>query len=471
MQPNLSLESLFQLKTDFIQQNRTLNFRPGQIIYGQVTKLFPNQMAQVQIGSEKVIAKLEIPLQLGEKYWFQVQPGEGKIHLKVLNNSEQGTPLPVQNSEGSNFTSYKNQTLKAQESTNFFQSSIKHGDIPNSSIHDLLKQLNLPSPKENVETVRFLLKEQLPLTKETIQSVFSILQNSMDLETDQKVAKELLARRLPLTKEIFNSVKSALSDDQMFQLVQNLKNELSNWNRENPTKTSKQLEQAIHELMTLGKETNLENGKDVAQLFKQMISKIGLNYENEIKQSWRQENFQEVEKDQIMKGLLMKLLDENSSSSIKHATEQVLNKITGIQLLSQDVGEIQQYVMQIPIHLSHKMTDLTVQWNGRKKENGQIDPDYCRILFFLELEHLHECMVDLHIQNRIINITVINDMENIKDISSKFIPPLKERLHELNYHLSLVQFLPMKDSEKNTVKKTHSLFQTPSQTHGVDIRI
>ena len=28
-----------------------------------------------------------------------------------------------------------------------------------------------------------------------------------------------------------------------------------------------------------------------------------------------------------------------------------------------------------------------MQWSGRKKENGQIDPSFCRVLFYLELEN------------------------------------------------------------------------------------
>lgn len=473
MLPYSIIDSLFQLKSENLQQHRTLAFRPGQIFYGQVTKLFPNQMAQVQIGAEKVIAKLEIPLTLGDKYWFQVQPGEGKIHLKVLSSEQGTTSLPIKNHEGSpSLPVIKYQNVLGQDATNSLQSSMKQqGEIPVSSIRELLKQLNLPPVKEHVETVRFLLKEHLPMMRETIQSVSSLLQNSKSPETDQKIVKELIARDLPLTKEIFISVKTSLSNDPFHQILQNLKNKLSDWNRHYPTYASKQLEQGIHELFALGKKTNLENGKEVALLFKQLVSKIGFNYENHLKQTWKQETLQQVENTQMLKGLLMKFLDENSSSSIKQATEHVLNKITGVQLLSQESGGWQQYVMQIPIPLPRKMTDLTVQWNGRKKENGQIDPDYCRILFFLELERLNECIVDLHIQNRIINVTVINDTKKIKEAASTFIPLLKEKLKELNYHLSAVQFQTMKEREETPSKKTTSFLQPPSQTYGVDIRI
>jgi hypothetical protein len=63
---------------------------PGQIILGKVLRLFPNQMAEIKIGSQKLMAKLEISLQVNQQYWFQVQSGEGKIRLKMIKqNSDQ----------------------------------------------------------------------------------------------------------------------------------------------------------------------------------------------------------------------------------------------------------------------------------------------------------------------------------------------------------------------------------------------
>lgn len=64
--------------------NLAFTLRPGQMISGKVTKLFPNQIAEVLVGSHKVIAQLETPLSVNERHWFQVQPGEGKVHLRVL---------------------------------------------------------------------------------------------------------------------------------------------------------------------------------------------------------------------------------------------------------------------------------------------------------------------------------------------------------------------------------------------------
>ena len=95
--------------------------------------------------------------------------------------------------------------------------------------------------------------------------------------------------------------------------------------------------------------------------------------------------------------------------------EKLLDKITGLQLLGQESGPILQQVVQIPLHIQNKMVDLTLQWNGRRKENSnEIDPAFCRVLFYLELETLQDTFVDMQVQNRIIKITVMNENQNLK---------------------------------------------------------
>lgn len=55
-----------------------VSLKNGQILIGKVNKVFPDQTAEVQIGHQKMIANLEIPLRSGEMYWFQVRhPIEG----------------------------------------------------------------------------------------------------------------------------------------------------------------------------------------------------------------------------------------------------------------------------------------------------------------------------------------------------------------------------------------------------------
>ncbi|MFK4998023.1 hypothetical protein ACI2OX_13275 [Bacillus sp. N9] len=80
------------LKTIFhdMQPVGNISFKPGQIFYGKVQQLFPNQLAKMQIGSHTLLAKLEIPLKQGEGYWVQVSSDVGEQRLKLLASRDAG---------------------------------------------------------------------------------------------------------------------------------------------------------------------------------------------------------------------------------------------------------------------------------------------------------------------------------------------------------------------------------------------
>ena len=114
------------------------------------------------------------------------------------------------------------------------------------------------------------------------------------------------------------------------------------------------------------------------------------------------------------------------------------------------------------------MVDLTLQWNGRRKANSnEIDPAFCRVLFYLELETLQETFVDMQVQNRIITITVMNENQNLNMLAKPLISNLKEGLDSLNYTLSNVHFTDLSTVQE---KKSPTLLNN-SHYLGVDLRI
>ncbi|MFE8699058.1 hypothetical protein ACFYKX_00335 [Cytobacillus sp. FJAT-54145] len=627
-------------------------FRPGQIINGKIIKLFPNQIAEVQVGNQKVIAQLEVPLSANERYWFQVQSGEGKIHLKVL-------PL----SEGS------------------FQ---KGGT---ASIEGLIKQLSLPQSKENIELVAFFAKERLPISKEILQLSAEWLKGNGQSKEGLEAIKQMLTKDLPLTKETFLSMKaniksesmnvllsqlhtlldqgpSSVTGDKLIQLThqltisenhklteQVLTQLLKTWlstpeqgdsqvafkllqrfglvvegnesvvlrngaeqllktaedttrglnhevsrnlslvkevvessrlgNQEefigkvkqylanNPGSSqsnsvvsgilnqtegvnSSQNDRILNSVMksfilSIIQQTETENvgntisrlvlpllssnGDDVGKInlfnqnvvsvmnetfdpvellpnnqiqtqlkaeekmllrslltvinegakwedstfvseqLRKIIKDLGLSYEKDLLHSFKQTNAPELQRTDTLKSVLIQYLNETPPPHIRDVAEQLLHKITGVQLMSQETGPLQQYVMQIPLPLFQKTTDLTIQWSGRKKENGEIDSNYCRVLFYLDLENLNETIVDMQVQNRIMNITIFNDTERLKKLATPLIPILKENLARNDYKLSSIYF--QKSSEQKTTLKKHAVqpLYDSSNYNGVDIRV
>ena len=158
---------------------------PGQILNGKILKLFPNSIATLQVGSQKVVAQLEASLEVNENYWFQVQPGEGKVRLKLIGKVE---------SKGKNEV----------------------------SLAGLMKELSLPLNKENEKAIRFFLKENLPVRKETLQEAVSLLKESNSNQAGLEAIKTLVMKEYPLTKLSFQAITEVMNKDSMINQLQAL---------------------------------------------------------------------------------------------------------------------------------------------------------------------------------------------------------------------------------------------------------
>src|SRR5699024_7036318 len=87
----MNLERILKnaINPSFKTTDGKLNLTDGQILTARVTKLFPDQKAEIQIGNEKRIAQLEAPLTIGKRYHFQVSVKDQIIYLKVLSEQNE----------------------------------------------------------------------------------------------------------------------------------------------------------------------------------------------------------------------------------------------------------------------------------------------------------------------------------------------------------------------------------------------
>ena len=159
--------------------------------------------------------------------------------------------------------------------------------------------------------------------------------------------------------------------------------------------------------------------------------------------------------------------------AIYEKAEFLLQRMTGQQLLATDhFGPLHQVAVQIPLNLGGFLTDLTMQWEGRKLENGQIDPEHCRILFYLQLEQLHETIVDVQIQKRFVTLQVYNERTAPQYLIDHLVPILKEKLAKLDYQLTGVTWRNIADSKgKQTSTPRINGYEKTSLYQGVDVRI
>ncbi|MHA6251312.1 hypothetical protein [Oceanobacillus sp. CAU 1775] len=194
------------------------------------------------------------------------------------------------------------------------------------------------------------------------------------------------------------------------------------------------------------------------------IQSIGLDYEQQLLQQLNTNNQSES-----IKGMLLQLAN-NAEGMQSEANTRLVNLINGMQI--QSVNESQtvvQAAIQIPAERLGLIKDIELEFEGKKNENGEINPDYCRILFYLNLGAIKETVIDMNIQQRKVSITIFNNEQGIKDIANLFKNKLEQSLEEIDYQLGSIQYKKIEEKEKTMLPVEQRYNETQKQ--GVDYRI
>ncbi|MER2263462.1 MAG: hypothetical protein ABS934_15770, partial [Psychrobacillus sp.] len=556
--------------------------KEGQVIHGTIKKLYPNQTAEVQIGNQKIIAKLETPLKTGDAHFFQVTKSAPEVQLKVVTS-----PL-----SGGNSLALQSQQLiqamnlsKSSEMQAIVQFFIKE-QLPMSKeslmqAEQLIK--NLPpntTLKSGLEAIQKMIDLKIPLTSNMFESLLSgksstsfsslianlkiALQQEQQLPTSQRndimqnlqkigepfnlpVAGALLGKqlqtlqntqlpsaiRLPILQQLLtasilpsgatlnnpvpasnNSALNHTAGDMIRKLLQpNIANksgvveEFRNWIQNHSLVTSSQKNQILmnvqdgkgnpnlvaqslvqsfsvqsqqaifktdthgftpkdHLVSLLGKGSSIDainqtleqinslsksssfvplknqaeqivlsqlDGKAFESAMKEILKTLGFSYEGNIASG--KEDVRPLATQ--LKPQLVELLQmPNLSPIVREGAESLISRMNGLQLLSGENGPQHQLLMQVPLEFLGKRMDATLEWNGRMKEDGKIDSNFARIMFYLQLDSLKETVVDMQIQNKIVTINLFNDDQTIETIANKLKPTLKEGLATAGYQLS-----------------------------------
>ncbi|NRD80092.1 hypothetical protein HPT25_22395 [Bacillus sp. BRMEA1] len=413
------------IKAENLQKASLTSFKPGQLLYGRVEKFLANDSAIVQIGGMKILAQVKASLSIAENYLFEVQAnGDGGIQLKVLDGNE-GQPA------------------------------------------NLLEQLHLPDTKINTQLVKTLMDHNIPMTKEQIKTVTEWIIHQPDVK--EITALEWMVKKdLPFTKQVFQSLVAVQEPQPFSHQLETLAARLEDPNLSNFS-TIQPLKQKIAEILANPTIDQVQTGSEVKQMLKTMIRHLGLEYENAVGE-WAGDKSNASKTLHSLKPLLLNALNELGSNGKE--IEPVINRLTGMQLISQDpTTAMQQMVLQLPITFGNKNTDITLQWTGKKNKNGQMDPDYCRVLFYLDLEHMDQTILDMQVQNRVIHVSIINDKKDIEPVVSALTPNVKQKLEALGYKLSYIKVNPAYEKTDLDPQELNSVLLPKEIYQGVDIKI
>ncbi|OIJ17818.1 hypothetical protein BKP45_19845 [Anaerobacillus alkalidiazotrophicus] len=419
---------------------KSISLNPGQIFNGKIIKIYPGQLATLIMNGVTLTAKLEAALIVGKRYWFQVEPGDGIPKLKVI------------------------------------ESVRENGKSDSRASENLFSRIGVLSNRLTETVINYLAKEEIAFSVAQMKHGVEILQNvKIPTEEGLAILKVLIERDLPITSETFLAVKSVIEGKGLSIQLHELSEMLQVIKENHPV-----LQQLHHTIQIILKEATIKGDQNEVNHFPtkiaMLITRIGLQYERDVLQSIIQNGENREEVLLQVKSLLIKSQQIYLPSKLQEKINSILHRITAQQLLSVNhEGPITNYAVAIPLVLSGIPTDLSIQWQGKKQRNGELDPDHCRILFYINLEHLKETVIDVQIQNRIVSLHIIN--ENVKPIKliSYLQPLLKEGLLNLDYQLSSIKWTQSIQSKtkdkKNVLHQENTYVQTSKAYQGVDIRI
>ncbi len=157
-----------------------------------------------------------------------------------------------------------------------------------------------------------------------------------------------------------------------------------------------------------------------------------------------------------IKSLLLQIIQQGNGLGATDKALQLLHFINGMQLQSiQESPHLFQALLQLPGDKFGAFNDITMQFEGQKMKDGKLNPEFCRILFVLNLANIDDTIIDMHVQKRMISMTIFNDKVTGQSITL-LEKPLRNNLESLNFQLSSIKIKPLKAREETgQINETH----------------
>ncbi|MDL4840046.1 hypothetical protein [Aquibacillus rhizosphaerae] len=321
-----------------------------------------------------------------------------------------------------------------------------------------------------------LRNNQLPISQSLINQ-FSQLVNKLDQNLESATIENQL-RNFIKKNDLLYKINGLLTDSEKVIMNNWLENRLNNKSgellpvlkdiafKQLPVEMEKLMTDLISKLEPNQPQTNIGTKELFLTQLKQFLLFSGIDHESFIHRGkFDQLN---IANEQSLKSLVLQALQEGNGSQMEKL-EKLLHSLNGIQLTSvQQEGPMIQTSIHLPADKFGLKSDVQIDFESRKDETGKINPDFCQIIFYLDLNTIGETIINMSIQKRLVNVTVYNQHSQLEDMLSKYKTALKMGLNKIDYHLSTVQF-----KSSNVKQSVHSSDTNEVKSHrqGVDFRI
>ncbi|MGC6586072.1 hypothetical protein ACPV3A_14035 [Paenibacillus sp. Dod16] len=178
-----------------------------------------------------------------------------------------------------------------------------------------------------------------------------------------------------------------------------------------------------------------------------------------------------------LKGVLLQVLSsQETPPALKEAAQQLVQHLTGQQLLlnTDRTAPFAQVTMFIPLHGVDGEQTASVHIQSRRGRKGELDATNCRLLFDLDMKFLGPTLIDVQVVDRIVSLSFRNDQSYAAELFEGKKEELAQAVSSIGYQLLSVktELLPLvaPPNSDMSVQGTAAEY-TPQTYKGVDMRI
>lgn len=470
--------------------------KAGQIIKGTVKQLYPGQQAAVTVNGRVYHASLEAPVETGKSYYFQVKNEHGRQVWQVAAGGAAGT------SGDKGQALLKQLGLSSGKQEQYIFRMFEQMQLPVTR-ETLQKSVQLLKDeggvnKQGMQTIQWMLAAGAPLKTSVFQSVHQVLHGPSpaqdltallarhhtsdavhqsissavltpgsfkgDIEAPTKpmqlfaaataaAAGDKNGQAAQLIHRLFASLQPPLNAEAFLQHVGQAavsSGSVEKWLQSQvedaaklhqtiqqapgsaPQLSTKALMKAWHRL-TPEAVTVLANTPQMVEWLKSHTGSASWS-------SWAESGSKEAMQTSY-RHLEQAQTHIMSRNELSPQHERTVAHVAGQQLMQQsDQESWLQQLSHLPAKWGEMLSDAVVHWEGKRTEDGKLDPDTCHILFQLEMERLGVLIADVQIYKRNVTVNISSENPRPEQPMHLFQPMLKTAMASLNYQLVSLQW-------------------------------
>ncbi len=184
-----------------------------------------------------------------------------------------------------------------------------------------------------------------------------------------------------------------------------------------------------------------------------------------------------------LKSLLLQMTSSDDvPSSLKQNMQQLLQHITGQQLLmlGDKASMFAQIHVSVPLYNAAGEQTASIQIQSRKGKNGGLDSKNCRLIFDLNMQALGDTLIDVQVIDRMVSLQVHNDHPMISELLEGHRDEINRGLEAIGYRFMSLKSQPFPQKNDRESDQHGSADAVPSPFgesyaarpyKGVDVRI